>query len=299
MARVGISVIAAFVLAASVQAVPFADKPRTFDPFDAKIEGVGGFMNSTEGWGEFAKYVSTTDGDHNWDARLGANIEAFRYENRLSVDIASDIELIADGHNDIGFRPRVFYWQESLFVMESAGFLDFGLGYYHRCSHPVDNLIEYLDTGNRLQRSAIWDSVTLRAYTEPVGFVWGNGTKGSIRGTFDNHAYVLTHDYVPSEYSNRRRSLSTLLDTCVFGIEAEPLRWGDLGWYVDAKAFFDIYRGTGKAFLSPSALAETGLTVHGRGGELSTFLRWERETETLVEPWRQDGDYLTIGMRVQ
>ena len=236
------AILGAAILAPRVAfAIPFVDRTIVPDPFDAKINDEGGFIYGSSSWGEIAKYASTSDGAHNWDVKLGASIEMYRFANLWAVDLGSEIELLASPNNDIQFQPIVFYWQESLFVMRRDGFLDWGLGYYHRCRHDVDNIAEEYSLGEDIERVCIWDSVTLRAYPAPFVWRWDAATSGSVRFTLDEHYYGIREDDVPEQYADRSLSLDNLVDTIALGLVSEPLRWTSLGWYVDLKEYTDFY----------------------------------------------------------
>ena len=241
--------------------------------------------------------LSSSDGEHSWDAKLGASVGLYRFEGLWSIDLGSEIELVATPDNDIHFQPRVFYWQESLFAMRRDGSLDWGLGYYHRCRHDVDNIAEENAFAQVLERVCIWDSLSLRAYPRPLEWSWMGGLSGSARLTLDEHYYVLLQDSVPGQYAGRSVSLEDLVDTLAVGLVAEPLRWKAAAWYLAVKEYTDFYRASGGASVSADVLAETGVALRGRGSSLEAFARYERFAETLVDPWRQAGEYLTLGLR--
>jgi hypothetical protein len=284
-------------VASGVFAIPFVDRVIIPDPFDHIIEGDGGFLQRSSGWGEISKYAVSSDDEHAWDAKLGSSVEMFRLRNFLSVDLGSEIELVASPDNDIQFKPRVFYWQESFFVMQRAGILDWGIGYYHRCRHDIDNIAEQEQFGEDLERVCIYDSVTFRAYPATIQWNWSGGSAGSARFTLDEHYYVLRQDTVPSQYSARELSIDGLIDTIAPGLEFEPLRRGPLGWYLDLKEYTDFYY-EGALVTSADVMAETGIIFHGIGARFAFFLRYEHFAETLVDPWRQAGSYSSLGLKL-
>jgi hypothetical protein len=89
------------------------------------------------------------------------------------------------------------------------------------------------------------------------------------------------------------------MDTVALGLVAEPLRWGNWAWYLDIKEYTDFYRDGGSLVVSEDYFAEMGIRLHGDRASIGAFLRFEHFAETLVEPWRQEGDYLSIGLRVE
>lgn len=110
------------------------------------------WMHSLSGWGEFGGYPRG-DSEHAWIQRLGAIIELVRIGENASLAFASEIEFIANPHNDIRFNPRAIFWQEGFLLTHRAGKNYWQIGYYHRCKHDVDNL----EAGR--QRSLIYGSL--------------------------------------------------------------------------------------------------------------------------------------------
>jgi len=285
------------LFSSGASAIPFADRTIVPDPFDERVEGPGGFLYGSSGWGEFSYFAAASDEDHSWDARLGARVGLYRIGNSLSLDAASEIELVSSPNNEIRLKPRAFFWQESLFAMRRDGALDWGLGYYHRCRHDVDNLYEEGAFGEELERIGIWDSLSLRLYPRPLAWSWGGGF-ASLRLTADWHHYVLSQDCIPDRYAGRDLSLNDLADTLALGLILEPYRRGDLGFSIALKEYTDLYRKGDELSLAADYTAEAALVLYGPRSSLSAFIRYERFAETLMDPWRQKGDYLLIGLRL-
>jgi hypothetical protein len=281
--------------------VPFADRAISPDPLDKPIVGNGGFACDASGWGEFSGYVSTSDSDHAWNAKMGACEELYRFRNLWSVTVASDIELIANPHNDIDFSPRVFYWQESLFYMRHTDWFDWGLGYYHRCRHDIDNLGTFVYDDVELERSCIYDSVTLRLLSRPFVWAWDSGgaNRASLRLTLDEHYYVIRQDISLLSNTGPGPTLTELADSLVVGLLVEPFRRGNFSWYLTGRECTDLYLPAGAPVVAADVLAETGLRWRGAAAGFSLFVRYEHFAETLEEPWRQPGDYVSIGLRVE
>ncbi len=283
-----------------IAAVPFADQTITPDPLDRGIVGEGGLFCDASGWGEFSGFVSSSDSDHTWDVKMGAYEELYRFRNLWSVTVASDIELIANPHDSIDFFPRVFFWQESLFYMRHTDWLDWGLGYYHRCRHDIDNLSQYLVEGVELERVCIYDSVTLRLLSRPFTWAWDDQADlASIRLTLDEHWYVIRQDTTLLPEAGLGLRLTDLADSLVVGLVAEPFRRGSFSWYLSGKECTDLYAPGGAPAISADILAETGLRWRGSSASLALFFRYEHFAETLEEPWRQPGDYLSIGLKAE
>lgn len=284
-----------------IAAVPFADRTIAPDPLDRPIVGEGGFASDASGWGEFSRFVGSSDNDHTWDAKMGAYEELYRSRNLWSVAVASDLELIANPDNDIDFFPRVFYWQESLFYMRRADWFDWGLGYYHRCRHDIDNLSQYIVEGIELERVCIYDSITLRLLSRPVLWAWDSGglDRASLRMTVDEHYYVIRQDATLVPEADRGLLLTDLTDSLVVGLLAQPFRRNNFSWYLTGKECTDLYLPGGAPVVSADVLAETGLQWHGASASIALFFRYEHFAETLEEPRRQPGDYVTIGLQVE
>lgn len=99
------------------------------------------WMHAVGGWGEFSGYRLVRDNDHAWLQRLGGYVELLRVGNEMSLAFLSDIEFIADPHNDIRFNPRAIFWEEGFLFTQRLKDTYWQLGYFHRCKHDIDNSI--------------------------------------------------------------------------------------------------------------------------------------------------------------
>ncbi len=92
------------------------------------------------GWASFGSYGLYGDDNHQWYQHLGAYVEMYRRGDHSSIAVTTQIEFIADPHNDINFSPRAIFWEEGIVYSRRIrnSFLQFG--YYHRCKHDIDNL---------------------------------------------------------------------------------------------------------------------------------------------------------------
>ena len=111
------------------------------------------WLHSMGGWGEFSGYTLLRDEDHAWLQRLGGYVEIFRVGDEMSLAFLSNIEFIADPHNDIKFNPRAIFWDEGFLFTQRLEDTYWQVGYFHRCKHDIDNY--FLGT----ERSLIFGSV--------------------------------------------------------------------------------------------------------------------------------------------
>ena len=99
------------------------------------------WMHSTGGWGEFSAYRLVRDNEHAWLQRLGGYVEILRVGDEMSLAFLSDIEFIADPHNDIRFNPRAIFWEEGFLFTQRLAETYWQAGYFHRCKHDIDNYV--------------------------------------------------------------------------------------------------------------------------------------------------------------
>lgn len=97
------------------------------------------WMHSMGGWGEFSGYTLLRDEDHAWLQRLGGYVEILRAGDESSLAFLSNIEFVADPHNDIKFNPRAIFWEEGFLFTQRLEETYWQVGYFHRCKHDIDN----------------------------------------------------------------------------------------------------------------------------------------------------------------
>ncbi|HEY3876878.1 MAG TPA: hypothetical protein VGM92_15535, partial [Candidatus Kapabacteria bacterium] len=113
-----------------------------------------------------------------WSVTMGAAWEFARWGGNKSLLAFTGMELIANNHNDIDFKPRGAMWEEGLFytVQQDTSF-DWQIGTIYRCRHDLDNIDPdgYSDIDQQrtliycsLSGKAIWKSEKLLGMNCPT-----------------------------------------------------------------------------------------------------------------------------------
>lgn len=139
------------------------------------------YFNSYAGWARFGNYAISNDFNHLWQHELGGYLELFRNRDQSSLIFTTQIEFIADRHNEINFNPRAIFWEEGLMYTRRIGDAYLRFGYYHRCKHDIDNLAW------QEQRSLVFGSAVV-GLEMPVSLP-RNG-RGSIYLQYDQYTYT-------------------------------------------------------------------------------------------------------------
>lgn len=232
-----------------------------WDQRDPVPAGVVRGLHAYGGWFVFGPYLAGDD-DHAWHHEIGGFLELLRTP-RTSLLVTTQIEFIADPHNEIDFNPRAIFWEEGLVLTRRLRGFDLQVGYYHRCKHDIDNL----DLG--VERSLVYGSLRGRAivplaearphdayaavsadlYTlawegrEPSAFE-GLGTDwGRLLGSADAIVHV-------------RRSLAGA------GVGVYATAYGGLHVYGARDGFFDRFTRLRRAY--PHGGVAAGLSLRGR-----------------------------------
>jgi hypothetical protein len=180
-------ILFAFLFPSEIFSQRMSERMVIFNPLFNTEKNPGdkiSWINSMGGWGEFGGYVYEDDDIHAWYQKLGAFLEFFRINDKKSLSVFSNIEFIADPHNDINFNPRAIFWEEAFLYTQRLGKDFWQAGYYHRCKHDVDNL----DYG--YERSQIFGSIMGR-------YIHSLNTITFISLKFD--LYTILQDYRKSE----------------------------------------------------------------------------------------------------
>jgi hypothetical protein len=296
--RILLSVLIVVLSAGIAHPARFADRGVFLNPLADKIEGEGGFIHSLIAWTEFSRYFSRTDEAHHWSARLGASAEMFRLRNDFSIYIESSIELICGTNSDIRFEPLSFFWQESVFVMHRLPDFIWGVGYYHRCKHDIDNARRLLRIDEARERILVYDSVSLKFAPNPFVFQWSDNFSSSIKILLENHFFVLWNDWVLEEIRPREFTIFDLVNTIDFGARFDLLNWKDFGIYFKPNLFWHIYRNETETIFPLDILLEAGIEARGAKASFRFFIRYEKFFEPGIEPFLQSGEYAMVGVKV-
>lgn len=279
--------------------VMVVDRNYLLNPFVYSIRDGGGFLTQVWGWGEFSRYIARTDLIHFWTSRLGGSAELYRYQNQLSLVIASDIELVSGSNSTIYFEPRAVYWQEylSMFTALPAG--TFSFGFYHRCKHDMDNLNQLIRYGETNARVAIYDSIILGFSFTPLIYRWDTpfGLTTQLKPYLRNHWYVITSDIAYLQTDDYE--YEDLKDTLMIGAQIELLRYGQLMLFFNSLMMLDFYVKHESMKVPVDWSLEAGVALLGNAARLELIIRYEKFFETGVEPQRLEGEYWIVGLKLE
>jgi hypothetical protein len=235
------------------------------------------WVNNISGWAEFGGYLYDSDDSHAWYQKLGGFAEIFRISDRKSLAVLSNIEFIADPHNDINFNPRAIFWEEALLYSFRTGKDFWQIGYYHRCKHDIDNL----DIG--YERSLIYGSIHGR-YNHPVHFSGNTELLAVVRGDF----YTILQDYKKPEPV---RLLSPITGNLSFSTSFNfnlRHKFSEMtGLFISSFLQIDFYSNRKGVFRKLASIndvgvsggGETGFFLEGKG-RMKFGLRYEYFTDT-------------------
>jgi hypothetical protein len=185
-----------------------------------------------QSWGGFDGYAIVRDDEHAWRNQLGSIAEIVRVGNSSSLALLSAVEHVANANNDIRFNPRAVWWEEGLVFTQRVGTEDiptasssfWQVGYYHRCKHEIDNLLD-----SQTERVLIYGSLTGKYFWQvPVG-------AQHLLVVTRADLYTIYRDYRTPDRSDADPSYNNLL--CTIGANAHyhaALPVPQLGWYAKA-----------------------------------------------------------------
>jgi hypothetical protein len=199
-----------------------------------------------QSWGGFDGYALVRDDEHAWRNQLGSVAEIFRIGNLASLALLSAVEHVANAKNDISFNPRAVWWEEGLFFTQrvdtnAAEKLPsfWQVGYYHRCKHEIDNLLDA-----RTERVLIYGSLTGKYIWQiPLGL-----QRLLVAARAD--VFTIYRDYRTPDRFDVQPSYNNLWGT--LGANAHyhaVLPASQLGWYAKATVRFSAF-GDNAGFLS-------------------------------------------------
>lgn len=278
------------------------DRGTRYDPFYAAACARNGILPSTYGWGQFGRYFQRTDNDHFWNARLGAYAEFFRLQNRFSLVVNSDLELVSSSNNFIYFEPRAFFWQEGLIFYTKLPFATLGVGYIHRCKHDIDNVNIYVRDNVFYERIPIWDSVVVKFTAKPLVAKVARHLDVSLMPFIDNHYYVLWQDGILDEYiyTNRGMTYTNLIDTISYGFRFEAPLNTLVRWYFQPQGTIDFYHNVEHDGIVVTAdwFIETGFGLRGNGYDFDVCIAYESFFDAGVNPYLEHGRYWYLGIKL-
>lgn len=234
-------------------------------------------VNAYGGWAAFGPYLIRDD-DHRWHHEIGGFLELVR-SPRTSLLVTTQIEFIADPHNEIDFNPRAIFWEEGIALTRRFARFDLQLGYYHRCKHDIDNL----DRGE--ERSLVFGSLRGRAIAPLSGDIRPRDAYAAVSAD----VYTLRWEgREPSTFEDVAPDWERLLGSVDAMVHLRrPLVGPAVGLYVTAFGGLNVYSANTGFFNRVERLdrgylhggAAVGLSLRGRA-ELRLGLEYEYLPDT-------------------
>ncbi len=253
------------------------------------------WMSSVAAWGSFGFYA-VDDRAHEWQQKLGILIELFRHGEHASFSFESHIELIANDRNDIRFNPSALIWEEGFMYTWRLNQSFLQIGYFHRCKHDVDNLIE------GQERTLIFGGLLFK-YILPI-------TKPSTYQksylALRTELYTIRQDIrIPEKFLELNPNVKQLLGTVALNINNRKSLSRSFGVYLNAYGslnFFGINNGFLNRFNSLQTVqfnggVSTGFAIQG-GAHFRIGLNLEYFSDNMIDPFPKSSLLLSLGILI-
>ncbi len=256
-------------------------------------------------WAEVQHGFNSDSDRWAWSVSMGGIWEFARWSGERSLFAFTGMELTANNHNDIDFKPRGAMWEEGLVyaVHESSEF-DWQIGTIYRCRHDIDNIDPqgYSDINQQrtliycsLSGKAIWNSNKLMGMNMPTT-AWLHGD-----------AYLVREDYrIPSTDYGMGTSFQDLAWSVGPAFQSKLVQWNTSSLYLMANVNFTAF-GNDSGFISRFGAvskltvdthAEIGYEFHGREGRMQIYAGWEAWEDDGQTPIPRNTQYALLGIRV-
>jgi hypothetical protein len=226
----------------SLYAQRFSERFFILNPLQQYVSNPAGellWMPTFQGWGGFNGYAFIKDDEHAWRNELGGLAEILRIGNTASLAIVSVFEHVANDKNDISFNPRAIWWEEGLVWTQRADSMPLSpfwqLGYYHRCKHEIDNLLD-----SQTERVLIYGSLTGKYIVHvPIGLHYALlALRGDVFTIYRDYRTPRQFEAVPPSYNHLLASVGANFHYHA----ALPVK--QLGWYAKSYARLTAFGAT-------------------------------------------------------
>jgi hypothetical protein len=278
----------------------FLMQPR----WDAKTD-TNSIFDHASYWAQLQRGFNSDSDRWGWSVSMGAIFEFARWHGNESLFGFTGMELLADTHNDISFKPQGAMWEEGLVyaVHESDNF-DWQLGMLYRCKHNIDNSDpqQYSQVDEQrtliycsLSGKAIWTSEKLFGMHLPTT-AWLHGDAYLIR---EDYRLPQTDDGIGTEFNHLAWSAGEAFQTKIF-------EWNAHSVYLMLNTDFSAFSyNTGflNRFGSIAQItfddhAELGYEFHGRMGRMQLYAGWEQWQDDGQTPIPRNAQFALLGIRM-
>lgn len=235
---------------------------------------------------------------------MGAIWEFARWSGDKSLLGFTGMELLANTHNDIDFKPRGAMWEEGLLyaVIENSNF-DWQIGTIYRCRHDLDNIDPngYSDIDQQrtliycsLSGKAIWTSERLLG-VDIATTAWLHGDAYLVR---EDYRIPASDDGIGTNFQNIAWSLGPAFQSKLVQCQASSI-------YLMMNLNFTAF-GSDSGFISRFGAiskltfdghAELGYEFHGRQGRMQFYAGWEHWEDDGQTPLPRNAQYVMLGIR--
>jgi len=253
------------------------------------------WMSSLSAWGGFG-YYTVSDREHAWYQKLGVLIELFRNGEKSNFFFESNIELIANDRNEIGFNPSALIWEEGFIYTLRLNQSFLQIGYFHRCKHDLDNLRE------GVERTLIFGGLLFKYILPVIKPTTNQKSYLALR----TEIYTLRQDFrLPEKYMELNPNLEQLLGTVALNLNNRKSLSKNFGVYLNAYGslnFFGMNNGFLDRFNSLQTVqfnggVSTGIAIEG-GAHFRIGLNLEYFSDTVIEPFPKSSLLLSIGIMI-
>lgn len=253
------------------------------------------WMSSLSAWGGFG-YYAVGDREHAWYQKLGVLIELFRHGEESSFFFESNIELIANDRNILGFNPRAIIWEEGFMYTLRLNQSFLQIGYFHRCKHDLDNLRE------GVERTLIFGGLLFKYILPVIKATAHQKSYLALR----TEIYTLRQDFrLPEKYMELNPNLEQLLGTLALNFNSRKSLSKNFGVYLNAYGSLNFF-GENNGFLDRFNSLQTvqfnggvsaGFAIQG-GAHFRIGLNLEYFSDTVIEPFPKSSLLLSLGIMI-
>ena len=263
-------------------------------------------------WAQVQRGFNSDSDRWGWSIMMGAIFEFARWNGDKSLFGFTGMELLADTHNDISFKPQSAIWEEGIvYAVHESDRFDWQLGTIYRCKHSIDNSDpeQYSERGE--QRTLIYCSLSGKAiWTSDKLFGIPLPTTAWLHGD----AYLIREDYripqadagIGTEYNHAAWSVGE-------AFQMKFAQWGDRSSYGGGSSIYLMLNTHLTAFSNNTGFlnrfgsiakivfddhAEVGYEFHGRMGRLQLYAGWEKWQDDGQTPIPRDTQFALLGVRV-
>lgn len=254
-----------------------------------------GFGSDSDRWG--------------WSISMGAVWEFARWGGNKSLIALTGMELTANTHNDISFKPRGAYWEEGLmYAVHENDKLDWQIGSIYRCRHDLDNIDPRGYSGINGQRTLIYCSLSGKLvynWTQQKE-KFGKFTIWPDVSAAHADMYLVREDYRIPDTITTQPNYQHLAWSA-----GENFLWHIKYWqngsiyaalnvnissFGNEIGFFSRFASIAK--ITSDSRAELGYTYEGRAGRIQFYGGYESWEDDGQVPIPRNAHYAMLGVRV-